>query len=49
MSSEILSIDVTVNNDYALLGIIYSLYQQHTWAALVSNDLSKHQEWSKLT
>ena len=30
MSSESLSINVTVNNDYAILGIIYSLYQQHT-------------------
>ena len=49
MSSESLSINVTVNNDYAILGIIYSLYQQHTLAALVSNDLSKHQECSKLT
>ena len=48
MSSESLSINVTVNNDYAILGIIYSLYQQHTWAALVSNDLSKHQECLKL-
>ena len=30
MSSESLSINVTVNSDYAILGIIYSLYQQHT-------------------
>ena len=30
MSSESLSINVTVNNDYAILEIIYSLYQQHT-------------------
>ena len=30
MSSESLSINVTVNNNYAILEIIYSLYQQHT-------------------
>ena len=30
MSSESLSINVIVNNDYAILGIIYSLYSQHT-------------------
>ena len=28
MSSESLSINVTVNNNYAILEIIYSLYQQ---------------------
>ena len=30
MSSESLSINVTVTNNYAILEIIYSLYQQHT-------------------
>ena len=30
MSSESLSINVTVNKNYAILEIIYSLYQQHT-------------------
>ena len=30
MSSESLIINVTVTNNYAILGIIYSLYQQHT-------------------
>ena len=30
MSSESLSISVTVNNNYAILEIIYSLYQQDT-------------------
>ena len=30
MSSESLSINVTVNNNYAILEIIYSLYQQDT-------------------
>ena len=29
-SSESLSINVTVTNNYAILEIIYSLYQQHT-------------------
>ena len=29
MSSESLSINVTVTNNYAILEIIYSLYQQH--------------------
>ena len=44
MSSESLSINVSVTNNFAILEIIYSLYSQHTYAALVSNDLSKHQE-----
>ena len=30
MSSESLTINVTVTNNYAILEIIYSLYQQHT-------------------
>ena len=30
MSSESLSINATVTNNYAILEIIYSLYQQHT-------------------
>ena len=30
MSSESLSINVTVTNNFAILEIIYSLYQQHT-------------------
>ena len=30
MSSESLSINATVNNNYAILEIIYSLYQKHT-------------------
>ena len=30
MSSESLSINVTVNNNYAILEIIYSLYEQDT-------------------
>ena len=29
MSSESLSINVTVTNNYAILEIIYSLYSQH--------------------
>ena len=30
MSPESLSINITVNNNYAILEIIYSLYQQDT-------------------
>ena len=49
MSSESLSINVTVTNNFTILEIIYSLYSQHTWAALVSNDLNKHQEFKRFS
>ena len=38
-----------MTNNYAIPEIIYCLYQQHTKAALVSNDLSKHQEFKKFS